>query len=308
MADTVTRAPAHSEAAAPPKRSQRQRLLTILAVVVVLGAIGYGAYWGLYASHFESTDNAYVGADTAEITPLVSAPVAQVLVRETQTVTAGQVLIELDPADAQLAVTEAQADLARANADLSRARVDLARRRALAPGGAVSADELSTAENAYNTAVAARAAAQSRVQAAQLTLSRMTIRAPIAGVVSNKNVQVGQRVEAGTPLMVIAPIGNAYVDANFKEGQLRHVQVGQPVTLVSDLYGDSVVYHGTIAGFSGGTGSAFSLIPAQNASGNWIKVVQRVPVRIHLDPREVAAHPLRVGMSMRARVDISGAR
>ncbi|MES1200785.1 MAG: efflux RND transporter periplasmic adaptor subunit [Pseudomonadota bacterium] len=307
MADTVTRAAAQTEAEAPKKSSARQRLLTLLAVVVVLGAIAYGAYYFTYASHFESTDNAYVGADTAEITPLVSAPVSRVLVHETQAVNAGDVLVELDASDARIAVAEAQADLARTDADVARARVDLSRRRALAPQGAVSADELSTAQNAYNTGVAAQTAAQARLDAAQLTLSRMTIRAPIAGVVSNKNVQVGQRVEAGAPLMVIAPVGDAYVDANFKEGQLRHVQIGQPVTLQSDLYGGAVTYHGRIAGFSGGTGSAFSLIPAQNASGNWIKVVQRVPVRIHLDSRELAEHPLRVGMSMRARVDVSGA-
>ncbi|HVZ99642.1 MAG TPA: efflux RND transporter periplasmic adaptor subunit [Caulobacterales bacterium] len=307
MADTVTRAQVQSEGEAPPKRSQRQRLLSLLAIVVVLGAIAYGAYYMLYASHYESTDNAYVGADTAEVTPLVSAPVLRVLVGETQSVNAGDVLVELDGADAQLAVAQAQAQLARADADVARARVDLSRRRALAPQGAVSADELTTAQNAYNTGIAAQAAARAELQSAQLTLSRMTIRAPIAGVVSNKNVQVGQRVEAGTPLMVIAPIGAAYVDANFKEGQLRRVHIGQPVTLTSDLYGGNVVYHGQIAGLSGGTGAAFSLIPAQNASGNWIKVVQRVPVRIHLDPGEVAAHPLRVGMSMTARVDVSSA-
>jgi len=306
MADTVTRAdaPAQTETVKPP-RSKRSVLLTILAVVVVLGAIGYGVYYFTYASHFESTDNAYVGADTAQVTPLVSAPVLQVLVSETQTVAAGDVLVRLDDSDAKLALAQARADLERTNADLTRTRVDLSRRRALAPGGAVSADELTTAQNAYNTAVAAQAAAQARVDSAQLTLTRMTIRAPIGGVVSHKNVDIGQRVEAGAPIMVIAPIDDAYVDANFKEGQLRRMAAGQHVTLHADLYGNSVTYHGVIAGFSGGTGSAFSLIPAQNASGNWIKVVQRVPVRIHLDPAEVRAHPLRVGMSMNATVDLS---
>src|SRR5262249_9169324 len=155
--------------------------------------------------------------------PLVSAPVLNVLVSETQTVRAGDVLVELDAADARLAVAEAQAKLAQANADLSRARVDLARRRALAAGGAVSADELRSARNAYNAAIAVQTAGRAGLDSAQLTPSRMTIRSPIAGVVSHKNVDVGQRVEAGTPLMVIAPISDAYVDANFKEGQLRRM-------------------------------------------------------------------------------------
>ncbi|MBS0384314.1 MAG: efflux RND transporter periplasmic adaptor subunit [Proteobacteria bacterium] len=259
-----------------------------------------------YASRFVSTDNAYVGADTATVTPLISGPVAQVLVRETQSVNAGDILVQLDDADARLALAQAQADLARAQANAATARVDLARRTALAPEGAVSADELTAAQNTASTSQAALLATQARVQAAELALSRTTIRAPIAGVVSNKHVEMGQQVQAGAPLMVIAPITSAYVDANFKEGQLRDVHVGQPVTLHSDLYGGSVAYHGRVTGLSGGTGAAFSLIPAQNASGNWIKVVQRVPVRIALDPRELQAHPLRVGMSMSATIDVSG--
>jgi membrane fusion protein (multidrug efflux system) len=307
MPDTETQhAPPQAEERAPAQK--RRGLLLALTAVVVLGLAGYGIYWYAYASHYVSTDNAYVGAETAEVTPLVSAPVARVLVRETQSVNAGDVLIELDASDATLALTQARAELARAQSDYSRAQVDLTRRRALAPGGAVSADELTTAQNAFSASSAAVEAAQARLDAAALTLSRMTIRAPIAGVISDKNVQVGQRVEAGAHLMVIAPIADAYVDANFKEGQLRRVAMGQPVELRSDLYGDRVVYHGRVAGLSGGTGSAFSLIPAQNASGNWIKVVQRVPVRITLDPAELRAHPLRVGMSMTATIDVSGRR
>jgi len=308
MPDTETQhAPPQSEERTPAQK-RRGQLLLALTAVVVLGLAGYGVYWYTYASHYVSTDNAYVGAETAEVTPLVSAPVARVLVSETQSVNAGDVLIELDASDATLALTQARAELARAQSDYSRARVDLTRRRALAPGGAVSADELTTAQNAFSASSAAVEAAQARVDSAALTLTRMTIRAPIAGVISDKNVQVGQRVEAGAHLMVIAPIADAYVDANFKEGQLRRVAMGQPVELRSDLYGDRVVYHGRVAGLSGGTGSAFSLIPAQNASGNWIKVVQRVPVRVTLDPAELRAHPLRVGMSMTATINVSGRR
>jgi membrane fusion protein (multidrug efflux system) len=305
MADTATRAAQQADDTTKPK-SSRGGLLGALGALVVIGALAWGGYYFTVASKYVSTDNAYVGADTAQITPLISGPVREVHVRETQQVNAGDVLVVLDDADATLALAEAQADLARAQANLSTARTDLSRRTALAPGGAVSADELTAAQNAYDTGAAAVAAAGARVNAAQLALSRTTIRAPIAGVVSHKNVDVGQRVEAGSPLMVIAPIDEAYVDANFKEGQLRRVAAGQPVTLHSDLYGDSVTYHGVVAGLSGGTGAAFSLIPAQNASGNWIKVVQRVPVRIALDRRELDAHPLRVGMSMTAEIDVSG--
>jgi len=138
---------------------------------------------------------------------------------------------------------------------------------------------------------------------ARLNLSRTIIRAPIDGIVSQRKVQVGQTVQPGQSLMTVTPIAQAYVDANFKEGQLAEVRPGQRVTLTSDLYGSDVVFHGKVNGMGGGTGSAFAIIPAQNATGNWIKVVQRVPVRIALDPKELAAHPLRVGLSMTATID-----
>jgi membrane fusion protein (multidrug efflux system) len=127
----------------------------------------------------------------------------------------------------------------------------------------------------------------------------------VDGVVARKNVQVGEKVANGAPVMSVVPIQTAFVDANFKEVQLRKVRPGQDVVLTSDLYGGGVKFHGKVAGLAGGTGSAFALIPAQNATGNWIKVVQRVPVRILLDPKELAAHPLRVGLSMDAEIDVS---
>ncbi len=147
--------------------------------------------------------------------------------------------------------------------------------------------------------VASRAA----LNKARLDLSRTVIRAPIDGIVDQRKAQVGQSVQPGQSLMTVAPIAQAYVDANFKEGQLGEVHVGQSVELTSDLYGGKLVFHGKVAGMGGGTGAAFAVIPAQNATGNWIKVVQRVPVRITLDPREMAAHPLRVGLSMTATID-----
>jgi membrane fusion protein (multidrug efflux system) len=147
--------------------------------------------------------------------------------------------------------------------------------------------------------------AQARVEQAMLDLERTEVHAPLDGVVSRRNVQVGQRVAPGNSLMVVVPVAQLYVDANFKESQLAKVRTGQAVELISDFYGDEVVYHGKVLGFSGGTGAAFALIPAQNATGNWIKVVQRLPVRIALDPKELAQHPLRVGLSMNATVDLT---
>jgi membrane fusion protein (multidrug efflux system) len=252
---------------------------------------------------------------------------------------AGQV--EVRSAD----VASARADLVRAQADLDKAALDEGRRAALAGPGAISAQEYSDARTLTRQARAGLAQAQARVAAAQaaeraavgarranevlyenatvethpdvlaakarldqarIDLARSVIRAPIDGVVDQRKVAIGQRVQPGAPVMVVVPVDRLYVEANFKEGQLRRVARGQPVTLTSDLYGAKVVYHGRVEGFAGGSGSAFAAIPAQNATGNWIKVVQRLPVRIQLDPKELREHPLRVGLSMHAKIDLSG--
>jgi membrane fusion protein (multidrug efflux system) len=216
--------------------------------------------------------------------------------------------------------------------DVERARADLARRQELQGTGAVSKEEIEHARTALRSAESAlqaareqlasnrvltdntsvahhpnvqRAAAQ--VEAAYLAYARTTLPAPITGYVAKRSVQVGQRVAAGAPLLSIVPLDALWVDANFKEVQVARMRVGQPVTLHSDVYGDDVTYHGKVAGLSAGTGSAFALLPAQNASGNWIKVVQRIPVRITLDPKELAQHPLRIGLSMKVTTDIANA-
>jgi membrane fusion protein (multidrug efflux system) len=233
------------------------------------------------------------------------------------------------------------ARIASAQADLQRARVDLDRRKGLAQTGAVSGDELTAAQNAFSTAQAnlnaARAAqaaaaanrsaavgsananavltrgtnvetspevaaARARLDQARVDLERTVVRAPIDGVVAKRQVQIGQRVAQGAPLMTVVPVGQAYVDANFKEVQLKDVRPGQKVELESDLSGGSVKYTGRVVGLAGGTGSSFAVIPSQNATGNWIKVVQRVPVRIALDPDELQVHPLRLGLSMKAMI------
>ena len=236
------------------------------------------------------------------------------------------------------------AQLAAAQADFERAKIDLDRREALEKSGSVSGEELTRAKNAYTGAEAnlevARAAvaqaqanrttakgsrdanatlienttpdenpevvlARARRDKAQLDLERTVIRSPIDGIVAKRQVQLGQRVQAGAPLLAVVPLHDMHVDANFKEVQLEKVRDGQRVEVTADLYGSAVTYHGIVEGFSGGTGAAFSAIPAQNATGNWIKVVQRLPVRIRLDPQELAAKPLNVGLSMSVRIDTS---
>jgi membrane fusion protein (multidrug efflux system) len=213
-------------------------------------------------------------------------------------------------------------------AELSKVQADFDRRSQLVKSGAISGEDLEHARAAVRTAQAALTSAQqqfaanhalvdstsvathpdvmgaaAQVKDAYIATVRTSVPAPIAGMVARRNVQVGQRVAAGTALMAIVPVERVWVSANFKESQLRHLRSGQPVELSADAYGKDVVYHGTLVGEEAGTGSAFSLMPAQNATGNWIKVVQRVPVRIALDPREVARHPLQLGLSMRVSVD-----
>jgi membrane fusion protein (multidrug efflux system) len=224
------------------------------------------------------------------------------------------------------------AAVAQRKLQLKTAQDDLARRAPLAADHTVSGEDLAHAKQAVDNAQAAILVAQKQAEAAHaavagvslsehpavqqaradymaawLAARRNSILAPVTGYVAKRSVQVGARVSPGTALLSIVPLDQLWVDANFKESELRDIRVGQKALIEADMYGSKVVYHGKVLGMSAGTGSAFSLLPAQNASGNWIKVVQRVPVRIALDPKELAAHPLRIGLSTTVKVDISDA-
>jgi membrane fusion protein (multidrug efflux system) len=350
-----THAPAAPPAAAPPPTappaaSTRGRNFKVLAGVVAICAVGYASYWYLYARHFESTDDCYVDGDVVQITTEIPGTVIQLHADDTQSVARGQALLELDPADAEVSVSNAEANLARAvrtvralfaqadqlraeirdrEVELQQAEQDHERRTTLLSDGAVSSEEFHHTQDRVTEVRASLTAAQEQlkettaqidrttipthpqvlaaiaaVRDASLALRRTRITAPVPGVVAQRSVQVGQRVAAGTPLMGIVPLDAVWVDANFKEVQLREMRVGQPVTLRADMYGGAAEYHGKLVGLSAGSGTAFALLPAQNASGNWIKIVQRLPVRVALDPSELREHPLRIGLSVTARVDI----
>ena len=271
------------------KIAERKKAFTILGIGVGVVTVAFALYWAFYGSRYVSTDNAYTAAEIAQVTPEIDGTIEAVNVVDTNRVVAGDILVKIDPRDMQVAY-----DKAKANYD--RAKIDYDRRKALATTGSVSADELTRSENDL-------ALTSATYREATINLERTTLRAPIDGVVAKRQVQLGQRVRAGAPLMVIVPLQNLHVDANFKESELEKIRVGQKVRLTADLYGSRVVYEGVVDGFSGGTGAAFAAIPAQNATGNWIKVVQRVPVRVRLSPEELAANPLSVGVSMRVRVD-----
>lgn len=275
---------------------------------------------------------ALVQLDTADFKVALDQAEAQLAqtVREVRALYAGNATLR-----AQVALREA--DLARVQADLAKAQDDVDRRTPLVASGAVGKEEFQHANAQLSAARSALAAARSaalaakeqlatgqvmtdgttveqhpnvqraaaRVREAALALKRAELPAPIEGHVAKRAVQLGQRVQAGAPLMTVIALDHLWVDANFKEGQLAELRIGQPAELTADVYGSKVTYHGTVQGLGAGTGAAFSLLPAQNATGNWIKVVQRVPVRIALDAKELAEHPLRVGLSMEVTVDTS---
>ncbi len=332
------------------QRAERRRKgFVLFGAALALAALAYGAWWLFTGRFSETTDDAYVAGNIVAVTSREKATVIALYADNTQAVHQGQLLIEMDPAVAEVNMRAAEANLARAaravrgtfasadsySAQLQQAEVALAQaqsdyqRRQAALAGAVSGEELGHARDAVAAAEAAVSsargglaqaqsgiagmdvahnpdvlAAAAQLRAAAITLSHMKIVAPVDGVVAQRTVQVGQSVNAGSPLMAVVPLSNVWVDANFKEVQLARMRIGQPVRITTDLYGGKVVYRGHVAGLGAGSGSAFAVLPPQNASGNWIKIVQRVPVRIALDPAELKQNPLRIGLSVSAQVDV----
>src|ERR1700733_9478257 len=332
-----------------PNSSKRRRILLLIALIfIVLGAL-WAAYWILVLSKREKTDDAYINGNRVVISAQVSGTVVAVLADDTQLVNAGQVLVKLDPTDAQTALSRAASALGQAvrqvrqqkatagqydseietrKLELSRAQIDLAKREPLVADQAIAGEEVRHAEESVHLARAALAQAERQSLSAHalidgtpvesnptvlqakdayrdawIAAQRNAVVAPVSGYVAERSVQLGQHIQAGQALMTVIPLNSLWVDANFKEVQLRHLRIGQPAQVRSDLYGGSFIFHGHVEGMSAGTGAAFALLPAQNASGNWIKVVQRVPVRIQIDESDLVKSPLRVGLSATVTVD-----
>ncbi|BBV05468.1 MULTISPECIES: multidrug efflux MFS transporter periplasmic adaptor subunit EmrA [Providencia] len=331
------------------KKRQRKSALILLTLLFIIIGVGWGAYWYLVLRHYESTDNAYVAGNQVQIQSQVSGSVMTVNVDNTDFVTSGTVLVELDPRDAELALDKAKTELANSvrqtrqhmvnsrqlqanievkRSELNRLQNDLKRREVLGSSHVIGKEEL---QHAREAVVSAKAAldmaieqynanqaivlnssiekqpaveqAATQVRNAWLTLQRTKIVSPVDGYVSRRSVQVGSQITPSTPLMAIVPSNGMWIDANFKETQLADMRIGQPTKVITDFYGKDIVFNGTVVGLDMGTGSAFSLLPAQNASGNWIKVVQRLPVRIALDENQLEEYPLRIGLSTEVTVD-----
>ncbi|WP_077174588.1 multidrug efflux MFS transporter periplasmic adaptor subunit EmrA [Yersinia proxima] len=331
------------------KKKQRKRVLLLLTGIFIIIGVAYLIYWFLVLRHHQETDNAYVSGNQVQIMSQVPGSVVSVNFENTDFVKSGDVLLALDPTDAEQAYEQAktalantvrqthqlminskqyQANIALKKTELSKAQNDLKRRVVLGSVDAIGREELQHARDAVDAAQAsldvaiaqynanqalvlntplekqpAVEQAAAKLRDAWLSLQRTKVVSPITGYVSRRSVQVGAEIANGAPLMAVIPANEMWIDANFKETQLANMRIGQPATVVTDFYGDDVVFQGKVVGLDMGTGSAFSLLPAQNATGNWIKVVQRLPVRIELDAKQLAEHPLRIGLSTTVRVD-----
>ena len=332
-----------------PANGKRRRILLLIAVIfIALGALWAG-YWVLVLAKREKTDDAYVNGNRVAISAQIAGTVVAVLADDTQLVNAGQVLVRLDPIDAQTALSRAASALAQTvrqvrqqkataqqydseietrKLELARAHIDLAKREPLMADHAIAGEEVRHAQESVQLAQAALRQAQGQSSSAHalvdgtpvennpavlqakdayrdawIAAQRNAVVAPVSGYVAERSVQLGQHIQAGAALMTVIPLDSLWVDANFKEVQLRNLRIGQNAQVRSDLYGGSFIFHGHIQGMSAGTGAAFSLLPPQNASGNWIKVVQRVPVRIRIDDNDLIKSPLRVGLSATVTVD-----
>jgi len=347
---TVSLGPGAQTSFIHPLRRKRHTVATLVAIgIFAIAGLGWSGWWLLSGQNQETTEDAYVDGNIAQVTARTAGTVTAIDADNTDSVTVGKVLVTLDDNDAKTALVRAEAQLAktvrtvsglyatasqmRANlamrqSDLARAREDMRIRAPLVKTGAISSEEFRHSEEALQSAEAALTSAQQQsdgtsalvahvsvaahpdvlaaamqVRDAYIDLQRTQLRAPVDGMVTHRVAQVGMRVSAGMPLMSVVALNRLWVTANFKESQLSDLRMGQTVKLTADVYGPSVVYTGHIVGLDAGTGSAFSLMPAQNATGNWIKVVQRLPVRVELSPVELAAHPLRLGLSIHVVAD-----
>jgi membrane fusion protein, multidrug efflux system len=335
----------------PAKEARKSRPLpTIILVCVLAGIVGFAIYYFAIARHEVNTDDAYVNGNLVRLTPQVSGTVIAINTDETLFVQRGQVLVQLDPRDTEVALAQAKASLGQTVRDvaqlfaqeirdaalvnvqqtvLTQATQDLARDRTVFAVHGVSDETLqhdehavqsarATLEQAQATLASTRAQiagtepeshprvlqAEANLRTAWLAAARTRVVAPVSGYVVRRSVQLGQQVTPSTEMLAIVPIDSVWIDANFKENQLGSLRIGQPVRVSADMYGSHVEYHGKVLGLNAGTGSALAVLPAQNATGNWIKIVQRLPVRIGLEPRELEQHPLFLGLSTAVDVDI----
>jgi membrane fusion protein (multidrug efflux system) len=337
------------ESSTSPSNGKRRRILLLIALIFIVIGVLWAAYWILVLAKREKTDDAYVNGNRVVISAQVPGTVVAVLADDTQLVNAGQVLVKLDPIDAQTALSRAASSLAQTvrqvrqqkatagqfdseietrKLELARAQTDLAKREPLLADHAIAGEEVRHAQESVQLARAALLQAERQSQSAHalidgtpveanpavlqardayrdawIAAQRNAVVAPVTGYVAERSVQLGQHIQAGEALMTVIPLHALWVDANFKEVQLRNLRIGQKTEVRSDLYGGSFIFHGHVQGMSAGTGAAFSLLPPQNASGNWIKVVQRVPVRILIDDADLIKSPLRVGLSATVTVD-----
>ena len=259
----------------------------ILIAIFFLGIL----YWLIFSRNSEFTDDAYVGGSQIQVVSQIEGAIATVNVSETQSVEEGQTLFRIDPTEVMIASEKADIDLRNADADYQK-------RKALQGDASVSKEELEHSQLALQKAIA-------NARQAYINLLRVDVQSPAKATLAKRYAQVGQRVAPGTQLALMVASDQIWVDANFKEDQLKNIRIGQPVKLESDIYGSKVDFHGKVVGFAPGTGSTLALLPPQNATGNWVKVVQRLPVRIELDVNELNKNPLNIGLSMNVKVDTS---
>ncbi len=327
---------------------RKRLLISIASVFIVLGIILF-CYWIFWGQYTVSTDDAYVDGNSVQAMPQIAGRVVAILTDETDQVKKGDVLVKLDPVDAEINLKKAESNLAlvtrqvsqyydnvnelKANIKikkdtLEKTKQDYERRHGLVVNKTISAEDLSHSQLAMDSAQNDLILAEQQLAAsiklagntdlyhhpqveqaiinlrnAYLNWRRTIIYAPVSGFVAKRSVQVGQQVNEKTPLIIIVPLNEVWVEANYKESQLTNIRIGQPAQMIADAYGSNVKFKGTVVGINPGTGSTFDLLPPQNATGNWIKIVQRLPVRISVDPNDLKEHPLRIGLSMTVTID-----